>query len=77
MLSELFSSNKKPESQLTRREYEIMSLIVSGKKLKDIASDLFISIKTVSTHRKNILKKLNLNNNIELTKYCLKHQLID
>ena len=48
-------------NKLSRREVEIMKLIKAGKSSKEIADELFIALTTVSTHRKNISKKLNIN----------------
>lgn len=62
---------------LSLREREILQLIAEGKKVTDISALLFISGNTVTTHRKNIMRKLNLHNTAELTKYAIKHGLID
>lgn len=62
---------------LSDREFQVLQKIASGKSLKDIADELFISIKTVSTYRTRILEKLHLNNNAELIKYALENELID
>jgi len=59
------------ESPLTGREKEILQLIAEGKNIKQIASDLFISPKTVSSHRANIVEKLNIKNLPQLTKYAI------
>jgi DNA-binding NarL/FixJ family response regulator len=56
-------------STLTEREIEIIRLIKDGKKNQEIADLLFISRRTVETHRARILKKLDLNNSISLIKY--------
>ena len=55
-----------PLSDLTAREKEIVRLIIDGKKSKEIADKLFISVKTVHKHRSNILEKLGLNNLADL-----------
>jgi DNA-binding NarL/FixJ family response regulator len=55
-----------PLNELTTREKEIVRLIIDGKKSKDIADKLFISVKTVHKHRSNILEKLGLNNLADL-----------
>ncbi|GAA4833153.1 response regulator transcription factor [Algivirga pacifica] len=56
---------------LTKREEEILRLIVHGKILKEIADELCISIETVKTHSKNIKTKLNIHNKADLMKYAL------
>lgn len=63
-------------SLLTERELEIIILISLEYSGKEISDELFISINTVETHRKNIMKKLSAKNSISLVKYALKHKLI-
>lgn len=62
--------------QLTDREYEIMLMLASGLEVKEIAMKLYLSEKTVGAHRRNILKKMNLKNVVELAIYAVKHDLI-
>ena len=57
-----------PFDNLTIRELEIMNLLVEGKNVTDIAAMLFLHISTVSTHKANIMVKLNVSNVVELTK---------
>jgi len=57
--------------KLSNREYEILCMIGSGKRLTDIADDLSLSPKTISAHRSHILKKLKLNSTSELIRYAL------
>lgn len=65
-----------PHDKLSDREMDILRLIASGKSNGEIGARLFISVKTVSTHRANILKKLNLQNTAELVRYALSHDLL-
>jgi two-component system invasion response regulator UvrY len=65
-----------PHAALTEREYEIFCLIVAGKPLIDIADQLHISEKTVSTHRARILEKMNMSSNAALIKYAVVNGLI-
>lgn len=58
-------------SQLTKREREIIQLIASGLSNPAIAEQLFLSTDTVKTHRKNIMRKLDVNNTAQLVKYAL------
>lgn len=60
------------ESILTNRENEILQLLTEGKTTKQIAQDLFISVKTVEAHRTNIMHKLDIRNLPELTKYAIR-----
>lgn len=62
---------------LSNREYQVLCMIASGKTVSDIAEDLCLSVKTVSTHRVRILEKMKMKNNAELTNYTIKHKLID
>ncbi len=66
----------KPHENLTNREHQIMLLIASGKKLTEIADTLSLSIKTVSTHKSNILRKMNLNSNADLARYAIDNKLL-
>ena len=62
---------------LSDREYQIFRLLASGKTVTDIATQLNLSDKTVSTHKARLLEKLNISNQTELVHYALKHRLID
>lgn len=59
-------------TSLTNREREVLQLIAEGKSTKQIASVLFVSVKTVETHRQNIMSKLNLYNIPDLVKYAIR-----
>ena len=63
-------------NDLTKREQEVLALIASGKSNKEVADELFISIKTVDTHKSHILDKLGLKNTAELVRYAIKNNLI-
>lgn len=67
---------QKEESQLTAREIEIIQLIEKEFNNKQIAEALFISERTVETHRKNIFRKTNTNSVIGLVKFAYEHRLI-
>jgi DNA-binding NarL/FixJ family response regulator len=62
---------------LSQREIDVLKHIVSGLSSKDIAEQLFISHKTVETHRNNIMKKLDVHNIASLVKYAVKSGLVD
>lgn len=62
---------------LSSREYEIMLLIVRGIRLTEIGNQMFLSVKTVSTYRSRILKKIGVASNTELARYALQHRMID
>ena len=61
---------------LTDREYRVMWLLASGKQIKEIARELYVSPSTISTYRTRILKKMGLSDNAALVRYALNHQLI-
>lgn len=65
-----------PHARLSRRESEVMSMILVGKRLKEIAATLDISVKTVTTHRSRLLRKLSLDDNLGLYRYGIRHGLI-
>jgi DNA-binding NarL/FixJ family response regulator len=62
--------------KLTRREKEILALIVEEYTTQEIADKLFISLNTVETHRKNLLHKLNVRNTAGLVRFALEHKLL-
>jgi DNA-binding NarL/FixJ family response regulator len=68
--------NRKIAEGLTNRENQILELIASGKSNQEVADGLFISTKTVETHKANILEKLGLKNTAELVKYAIKNNII-
>jgi len=67
----------KPHEQLSNRELETMYMLVSGKRVKDIASELALSISTIFTYRCRIFEKLDINNNVELMHYAINNNLIE
>jgi len=70
-------AEKPLHEMLSDREYKVMLMIASGKTVKEIADELFLSIKTVSTYRVRALNKMGMKNNAEFTYYALKHRLVD
>ncbi len=75
---ELEADTEKPlHHQLSRREYQVLCLIASGKTLKGIAENMYLSVKTISTYRARILQKMNLQSNAEIIRYCMKNGLVD
>jgi DNA-binding NarL/FixJ family response regulator len=61
---------------LSNRELQVLRLVASGRTLKQIASDLKLSEKTVATYRARIAEKLRISTNVELTRYALRHHLV-
>jgi DNA-binding NarL/FixJ family response regulator len=66
-----------PHERLSKRELEILHLLAKGKGLNEIADELCISNKTVSTHKMRLMQKMDFNNNTELLRYALDHGLVD
>jgi two-component system, NarL family, invasion response regulator UvrY len=65
-----------PHELLSDREYQVLRLIGSGKTVSEIAADLSLSVKTISTYRARILDKMGLRTNAELMRYALERKLI-
>jgi DNA-binding NarL/FixJ family response regulator len=61
---------------LTPRELQVLKLIAEAQTSKEIAAELFISVKTVERHRQNILEKLGMSDRVELTRYAIRRGLI-
>lgn len=74
LLTQKFPSKDKP--RLSPREEEILRLIVEEKSTKEISELLFISDRTVETHRKNILRKTGCSNLVALVKFALQHNML-
>jgi len=66
-----------PHERLSDREFQVMCMIASGKMVKEIAEELCLSVKTVSTYRMHILDKMNLKSNAEITHYAIVNQLVE
>jgi len=75
-IQEMLEINHGEQISLSHRELEILKCISSGLSSKEIGETLFISKNTVDTHRRNMLKKLNLKNTAELVNFCREKHLI-
>ena len=72
------SANRLPRfATLTTREREVLKMLAEGQSVNDIACDLNLSVKTVSTYRSRVLEKMNLKTNADLTYYAIKNALLD
>ncbi|MCK9230590.1 MAG: response regulator transcription factor [Syntrophales bacterium] len=65
-----------PHELLSDREYQVMLMIASGKTVSAIGDELCLSVKTISTYRRNILEKMKLKNNAEITVYAVQNKLV-
>ena len=66
-----------PHASLSDREFQIFRMIADGLSVSDIAARLNLSVKTVSTHKANILQKMNMTTQAELIRYAVTHRLVD
>ncbi|MDP6419375.1 MAG: LuxR C-terminal-related transcriptional regulator, partial [Candidatus Krumholzibacteria bacterium] len=71
------NSSRPSHEKLSDREFTVMKMLASGKRVSEIASDLMLSVKTISTYRRRILDKTKLDSNAALTRYALENQLLD
>ena len=76
LVSHLDAFNKPPHENLSNREFQILCMIAQGKSLKNIADELCIGEKTVSTYRSRIMEKMKIGTNSGLTRYALENKLI-
>ena len=70
-------SEKMLHETLSDREYQVLYMIASGKTVTEIAEELNLSVKTISTYRARIMEKMNMKTNAELTRYAFQNHLID
>lgn len=70
------NGHEAPHGRLSRREREVMSMLLQGQRLKEIAAHLNISVKTVTTHRSRLMKKLHVEDNLGLYRYGIRNGLI-
>jgi DNA-binding NarL/FixJ family response regulator len=70
-------SSRLPHETLSDREFQVLRLIAAGKSVTEIAAQLYLSVKTVSTYRARMLEKMNLTTNAELMHYAMQNHLID
>lgn len=70
-------TDKLPHETLSDREFQVLALIASGKTVTEIAEELALSVKTISTYRTRILEKMQMKTNAELTHYAIQNRLVD
>ncbi|MGW8183048.1 MAG: response regulator [Burkholderiales bacterium] len=66
-----------PHTLLSDREFQVFRFIAGGKTVSDIAKQLSLSVKTISTHKTRIMRKMGLANQTELIRYAIEHRLLD
>jgi DNA-binding NarL/FixJ family response regulator len=78
LVGELDGNGDKPlHSRLSEREFQVFCKLAAGRAVSQIAAELCLSVKTVSTYRSRILQKMNFETNADLTSYALRNQLIN
>ena len=76
IIDEYLGRNTNVSASLTKRETQILGLLAEGKSVREISETLFISIKTVGTHKQNIFDKMGFENLAQLVKYAIKQGLV-
>jgi DNA-binding NarL/FixJ family response regulator len=76
IMNEFGADDKPPHTQLSDREYEVFLLLASGKTVSEIAEEITLSVKTISTYRSRILEKMKMKTNAELTHYAMRNKLV-
>lgn len=66
-----------PHAALSNREFQVFSMIAEGKSVSDIAERLNLSVKTVSTHKANLMQKMNMSTTGEIIRYAIAHKLVE
>lgn len=72
-----FPSRLLPHALLSDREFEVFRMLVGGKSINEIAEQLSVSNKTISTHKVHLMEKMNLDNVADLVRYAMQHGLAD
>ena len=72
----LEANNEMPHDALSERELQVLKMVAAGDALGAIADYLHLSPKTVSTHKRRLMQKLDIDNNAELVRYAMKHGLV-
>ena len=76
LAEDIGGDGRPPHEQLSKREFQVFCKLAAGRSVGEIADELFLSNKTVSTYRARILEKMNAKSNADLTYYAVKNGLI-
>ena len=68
-------ADEAPHRSLSDREFEVFQLLVNGRSISDIAAQLHLSVKTVSTHKTRILQKMSASSVADLVRYAIRHRI--
>jgi DNA-binding NarL/FixJ family response regulator len=78
LVAEIGSDSPRPSPErLSEREFQVLRMIAQGKTISQIAEDMGLSVKTVSTYRTRLLQKMKMKTNAELVRYAVQHGLVD
>jgi two-component system invasion response regulator UvrY len=77
LIFNLESNNGPPHEALSAREHQVVRMLAAGKTVSEIAEELALSVKTISTYRLRVLEKLKLKNTSEIMRYAIKEGLVD
>lgn len=78
LASQVDINNSVPRhEELSDREFQVLCMIASGNKVKDIANELSLNTQTIHTYRNRIKEKMNLTSNVEMTRYAIENNLIE
>jgi DNA-binding NarL/FixJ family response regulator len=69
-------AERPPHEGLSEREYHVLCLLASGKTVTQIAAEMSLSVKTISTYRARLLEKMRMKTNAEVTRYAIEHRLV-
>ena len=69
-------SDSSPHNVLSDREFQVLHMVAAGHKVGAIADSLYLSAKTISTHKANLMQKLNIKNNADLVRYAIRHNVV-
>lgn len=69
--------DRSPEASLTDREYQVLRLLAHGYVNREIAGQLGVGVKTIDTHRANLLRKLGLRHNVDLVRFAIRQRIIE
>lgn len=70
-------AQRQPHELLSDREFQVMRMLASGRSVSEIAENLCLSVKTVSTYRTRVLEKMSLRTNADLTRYAMQNRLVE
>jgi two-component system invasion response regulator UvrY len=69
-------AERPPHEALSEREYHVLRLLASGKTVTQIAAEMSLSVKTISTYRARLLEKMRMKTNAQVTRYAIEHRLV-